>query len=173
MNANRTALVCLVCGCLSSSAWPADPRGEHLYSWWQTSCQTFHSAPESVVAVFFREFPVTDKTANDKRKSRTVTFEPKGLGVRLGEHRFAVRAADIKAVSVRALGNVVDNRSSAFELTITSNGVLSGGPIGTIELSCWREIEAVISRYPSTQVIGSPPMLNVPLRDENNNIIRE
>ena len=144
------------------------------YAWWQTSCDSFHTAPATVVAVFFREFPVTDQTANDKGKSRSLTFEPGGLGVRLGERRFAVQAADIKRVSVRALGDPSDNRGSAFELTITTtNGLLAGGPIGTIELHCWRGIESVIAKYPNTKIIGSPPMLDVPLRDTDNNIVRE
>ena len=42
-----------------------------------------------------------------------------------------------------------------------------------IELSCWREIESVIAKYGTTKIIGSPPKLSVPLRDQNNNIIPE
>jgi hypothetical protein len=165
-------MVCLVLGCFSNSAWPRNPNADHPYTWWQTSCESFHAEPNVVIAVFFREFPVTDKTANDKEKSRAVTFEPGGMGVRLGERRFAVRTTDIKTVMVRALGNPPDNRGSAFELTITAtNGVLTGGPMGAIELSCWREIESVITKYPSTQIIGSPPVLDVPLRDKDNNVI--
>src|SRR5258708_3680753 len=152
MQTRGPAVVCLIIGCLSSSTWPRNSNPIHAYTWWQTSCQTFHTEPDIVVAVFFREFPVTDKTANDKGKSRTVTFEPNGLGVRLGEERFAVRTIDINTVAVRPLGNRNDNRSSALEMTITTtNGVLSGGPIGTIELSCWREIEAVVTKYGITK----------------------
>jgi hypothetical protein len=90
----------------------------------------------------------------------------------LGEERFAVRTIDIKTVAVRPLGNRDDNRSSALELTITTtNRVLSGGPIGIIELSCWREIEGVVAKYGATKIIGSPPILSVPLRDPYNNVI--
>jgi hypothetical protein len=88
--------------------------------------------------------------------------------VRSGELRFAVLKADIKTVLVRALGNPSDNRGSAFELTITTaKRPLTGGPIGTIELHCWRGIEAVITKYPSTQIIGSPPMLDVTSRNRS------
>jgi len=152
----------------------SEPTPSAPYAWWQTSCDTFHTGLATVVAVFFREFPVTDQMANDKGKTRAVTFEPGGLGVRLGERRFAVRKADIKTVLVRALGNPSDNRGSAFELTITTaDGPLTGGPIGAIELHCWRGIESVITKYPNTKIVGSPPMLDVPLRDTDNNIIRK
>jgi hypothetical protein len=165
---------CLAAGWLSSSTWPQSDNSKHAYAWWQTSCERFQTEPDLVVAVFLREFPMRDQTANDRAKSRAITFESTGLGVRLGERRFAVRATDVKIVSVRALGKPADNRGSAFELTITTtNGLLTGGPLGTIELHCWRGIESVIATYPSTKIVGSPPMLDVPLRDKDNNVIPE
>ncbi len=140
------------------------------YTWWQTSCEKYHAEPNAVVAVLLREFPITDTTVSDSRRTRHITFEPGGLGVRLGEQRLAVKANDVLKVSVRPLGQSY----SAIEITITTKaGILTDGPLGVVELSCWREIEKALKYYRRTNVDGSPRIPNIPLRDANGNVIDE
>jgi hypothetical protein len=138
------------------------------YPWWQTSCEIYGARANRIVAVIFRQFPVDDAKVDTDEGRRFIQFDKNGVRVGLGAQRFGIHASSIASITVRSVGA----RNYALAVTMTtSEGVISDGPIGVIELPCWRDIETLVSQYPSTIVLGSPPRAAIPLHDANGNYV--
>jgi hypothetical protein len=145
-------------------------KGESDYSWWQTSCNEYGVSPSRVVGVKFRRFPVADDSIDDEKDLRSLQFDERGIAVRIGENRYEVRAQDIVAVVVIPLGK----KGSALTIELRSkSGIVADGIFGVVELTCWRNIEALVNGYGPGKIQGSPVKTYIPLRDANGNVIPE
>lgn len=146
-----------------STAAIADANG----LWWQTECFE-PQGNEQGVTVLFRRFNVADNSVDDK--SRRLIFYPQAFDYTFGGNRSTLLWKDLVGVKIEKLGH--DN--PALRITIkTTDGLLSGGPFGIIEFSCWRAMERIINSQKAGIIEGSPPIPKFPVHDNLGNIISD
>jgi len=64
--------------------------------------------------------------------------------------------------------------NNAVLVTLETNlGIVTDGPFGIVELTCWRMTESMVKSYGKTHTTGSPPLPRIPVHDKDGNIIAD
>ena len=154
---------------------PARPESNALFSespspeipsWWQVSCEHHHQQTLfSGVDVELRQFPLTSQTLEQRK--RVITFWTNGFQYRADGVHWNIPWKDLKKVSVRK----INDRNSGLVIAVSTSSSKSPLEIGGIELTCWREVEQVVSCYAPSSIEGSPPKPDWPLHDSDGKVV--